>query len=98
MKKLLTLRAIQTLKGNDAVTAEILKALRKTKGNMRAACTLLGLGKSSMYRLIADVDAAAAVDELIRTLGVRVNGKVLSTPEPEPQRGPRLRVKRAATA
>lgn len=94
MKKMLTLRAIQTLKGNEAATQEILKALRKTKGNMRKACELLEIGKSSMYRLIDDLGCAARVDELVRELDVKVQGKVL--PPVTGDSKPRTRTRRKA--
>lgn len=99
---MLTLRAVQTLKGNEAATAEILRALRKTKGNMREACALLEIGKSSMYRLIKDLDCAAAVDKLILDLGEKVHGKVLAEKKPPAAKvvpkpaAPKLRVRRAA--
>ena len=76
MKKLLHLKAIQVLKGNAAVTEEILKALRKSNGNMRKACELLGVGKSSMYRIIDEIGAKQAVDDLIASKGYRLRGKV----------------------
>jgi hypothetical protein len=94
VKKMLELRALQTLKGDDAAIAEILRALRKTKGK---ACALLKVGKSSMYRLIEDLHAEAAIDALIRELNPKVQGKVLSdAPSAPTEAGPRLRVKRAA--
>lgn len=101
MKKMLELRAVQTLKGDDAAIAEILRALRRTKGNMREACELLKVGKSSMYRLIKDLKAEAAIDNLVRELDTKVQGKVLVDNSRErateaPETGPRLRVKRAA--
>lgn len=104
MKKMLELRALQTLRGDEAATAEILRALRKTKGNMRKACELLNVGKSSMYRLIEDLKAEAAIDELMRELGTKVQGKVLTESrrtrtrrsETPVSAGPRMRVKKAA--
>ena len=108
MRKILTLRALQAVKGNDSAIAEILRALRKTRGNMRDACELLGVGKSSMYRLIKDLECADAVDDLIRSLNAKVNGKVLEQPQPTtrkrrrvaataaPESGPKLRVRRVA--
>jgi DNA-binding phage protein len=96
MKKMLHLRAVQTLQGNDAAIAEILRALRKTSGNMTQACEMLGVGKSSMYRLIRDLGAAEAVDELVLELGVKIQGKVLTERRTEEAKGPRLRVKPVA--
>lgn len=102
MKKLLTIKAVQALKGNDAAVAEILKALRKSKGNMREACELLGVGKSSMYRLITELDAKEAVDNLVRDMGAKVQGKVLDRkpqskqPDKETSTGPRIRVRKVS--
>lgn len=98
MSKMLHLRAIQALKGNDAAKSEILRALRKTSGNMTQACGLLGVGKSSMYRLIKDLGAAEAVDILIAELGVKIQGKVLTDrrTQADSAKGPRMRVKPVA--
>lgn len=102
MKKMLTLRAIQAVKGDAAATQEILKALRKTKGNMREACALLGVGKSSMYRLIADLNAADEVAKLVEQLAAKQTGKPVKrtrVPEkttPPPAAQPRMRVKKVA--
>lgn len=92
MKKMLTLRAIQTLHGNEAATQEILRALKVSHGNMRDACELLGIGKSSMYRLINDLNAQAAIDRLVVSLGVKIQGKEL----PAAPKGPKPRVKKVA--
>jgi hypothetical protein len=98
VKKMLTLRAIQTLHGNEAATQEILRALKIAQGNMRDACLALGVGKSSMYRLINDLGAQDAVTKLVASLGVRIQGKVLPEPEPEPKKQPkpRMRTKKVA--
>lgn len=97
MRKILHLRAVQALKGNDAATAEILRALRRAGGNMGKACEALGIGKSSMYRLIKDIGAAEAVDKLVLELGVKIQGKVLTERRQQAkQQQPKLRVKRVA--
>lgn len=79
VKKMLKLRAIQMLQGDAAATEQILGALRKSKGNMRKACELLEIGKSSMYRLIEDLGCADQVDKLVGELDVKIQGKVLPT-------------------
>lgn len=93
MKKMLKLRAIQTLHGNEAATQEILRALKLSQGNMRDACAALGVGKSSMYRLIEDLNAQAAIDKLVASLGVKIQGKELPA---APAKGPKPRVKKVA--
>lgn len=97
MKKLLQLKAIQMLKGDAAATEEILKALRRTDGNMRKACELLGIGKSSMYRLIDELGAKQAVDELIASKGYRLKGKVRASRE-DPESAPRSRARTSPRA
>ena len=95
-------QAFEALKGDDAATVEILRALKKTNGNMREACELLGVGKSSMYRLIKDLNAAAKVDALVAELDARIQGKDIEERRRQPRvqasdsKAPRLRVKRAA--
>lgn len=94
---MLTLRAIQAVKGDAAATQEILRALRKTKGNMREACALLGIGKSSMYRLIKDLDCATEVDKLVDAIAEKGRqGKPVKPPVAAPVQQPRMRVKKVA--
>lgn len=95
VKKMLKLRAIQTLHGNEAATQEILRALKLSQGNMRDACAALGIGKSSMYRLIEDLNAQAAIDKLVASLGVKIQGKELPAAA-APVKGPKPRVKKVA--
>jgi len=75
MRKVLLLSAIRLVRGDQAALDEILRALRKTSGNMRQACEQLGLGKSSMYRLIDELGAREAVDALIESKGYKVKGR-----------------------
>lgn len=91
MRKLLHLKAIQVLRGDQAAVDEILRALRKSDGNMRKACELLEIGKSSMYRLIDELGARDAVDELVESKGYRIRGKVLSRAEEDVDAPPTAR-------
>jgi len=75
MRKVLLLSAIRMVRGDKAALEEILRALRKTSGNMRQACEQLGLGKSSMYRLIEELGARDAVDALIEAKGYKIKGR-----------------------
>lgn len=94
---MLTLRAIQAVKGDAAATQEILRALKKAKGNMREACALLGIGKSSMYRLIKDLKCEAAIEKLVdAVVAPKAQGKPVKAAVVAPAPQPRMRVKKVA--
>jgi hypothetical protein len=99
---MLTLRAIQAVKGDAAATQEILRALKKAKGNMREACELLGIGKSSMYRLIKDLKCESAIEQVVGSVASGKTGGTKGKPVKAPPitvappQQPRMRVKKVA--
>jgi len=68
--RLIRLRMIRETKGDEAVVKAILRAIHKAK-TMEGAFELLGISRSSFYRLVGELRAWDRIDVLVKQLGLR---------------------------
>ncbi len=64
-----SLQSVRAVKGDATAIGMILKAVVKTKGNMQKAGVELGISKSSLYRIIGELEAWDEIDKLAQKKG-----------------------------
>lgn len=63
---------VRHLKGDAAAAKEILRAIVKARGNKLEAARELGIGKSSLYRLIDELKLGEEIDGLCESRGFQL--------------------------
>jgi DNA invertase Pin-like site-specific DNA recombinase len=65
------IHAIRALRGDEAASKEILRAIVAAKGSKQKAAVELGIGNSTIYRLIGELEIGEKIDKVCQEHGFR---------------------------
>lgn len=83
MSAVTKIQAIRALKGDEAAAKEIVRAVVAAKGSKQKACDALGVGKSTLYRVITELSLWDELDRVCKERGFRWRAGRPRGPVPE---------------